>query len=85
MVNNIDNRLLTSPFEYAPAFDVALKRVVGTLGRSAKETADDVVRKSPLQLYYVRAFLMMHRTITVPMSELLGSSPVTLEPLDLCT
>lgn len=49
-INNIDIRLLTAPFEYAPAFDVALKRVVSTLGRSSAETGDDVVRNHPSHL-----------------------------------
>jgi hypothetical protein len=40
----MNDRLLTSPFDYSQAFDRALKDVIKTLpNRPARETAEDVV------------------------------------------
>lgn len=51
IILNFDYRLLQTPFDFAQAFDVALKKVIATLpNRSAKETADDVVR---CRIYYL--------------------------------
>ncbi|KAI9043296.1 MCM DNA helicase complex subunit MCM3 [Aspergillus affinis] len=38
----IADGLLTNPFDYSQAFDRALKDVIKSLGRSSRETADDV-------------------------------------------
>lgn len=42
-------RLLTSPFEYSPAFDTALKEVIKAV-RSASEVSEDVVRRSHIPI-----------------------------------
>lgn len=44
--------LLNSPFEYAEAFNEALKKVISTLpNRSARETAEETVSYIPSHLY----------------------------------
>ena len=70
--------LLNSPFDFVPAFDMALKNVVKTLpNRPVKESADEVV--CFITFTPNRSNIDRPRFITVPMLGVLANMPAILE------